>query len=119
MMQQPLTLDGYCSGPLFAPVPVVRPKLQNRGEGRRRRVAKRVPAWADRAQIKWVYQWSKLLTKMTGEQHSVDHIVPLHHPLVCGLHTPDNLTIERMVVNRLKSNIYWPGMPMVQQELFT
>jgi hypothetical protein len=49
---------------------------------------------------------------------AVDHIVPLNHPLVCGMHIAVNLQIIRYNDNATKSNNWWPDMPEVQQELF-
>ena len=61
---------------------------------------------------------SSAVTRSTGVQHSVDHIVPLLHPLVCGLHVSDNLRIIPLKENQVKCNHHWPDMPAVQQELF-
>ena len=44
-------------------------------------------------------------------QGEVDHIVPINHPLVCGLHTEDNLQIVTANYNHFKSNYFWPDMP--------
>lgn len=43
--------------------------------------------------------------------HEVDHIVPLKHPLVCGLNVPWNLEVVSKTVNQQKSNNHWPGCP--------
>jgi len=51
-------------------------------------------------------------------QHSVDHIVPLIHPFVCGLHVENNLRIIPLADNIRKSNNHWPDMWAEQQELF-
>ncbi len=46
-----------------------------------------------------------------GGVHEVDHIVPLKHPLVCGLNVPWNLKALPIRDNQLKSNNYWPDCP--------
>lgn len=69
--------------------------------------------WGDRLLIAEAYELAKLRTKMTGIRWEVDHIVPLNSGLVCGLHVEDNLRVIPMVVNRTKSNKFWPGHPEV------
>ena len=34
----------------------------------------------------------------------VDHVIPLNHPKVCGLHVPDNLKIVTGTKNLAKGN---------------
>lgn len=46
------------------------------------------------------------LTSKTKWQ--VDHIIPLYHPLVCGLHCAENLQILSKQVNEAKSNLFCP-----------
>lgn len=50
------------------------------------------------------------MTAETGIQHQVDHIVPLRHPLVCGLHCEANLQVIPALDNQRKSNRIWPNM---------
>jgi hypothetical protein len=117
-MQVELSLDGYTNGPLFAHGNVRKAaRCRARGLERWRCVVRRVPLWVDRADLRAIYLNSKSLTKATGVQHSVDHIVPLHHPLVCGLHCPANLCVIPLVENVHKSNNHWPDMWGEQLEL--
>jgi hypothetical protein len=62
------------------------------------------PPWADKNQIDQLYIEARKLTLETGIQHEVDHIIPVKHPLVCGLHVETNLRILSGPVNNKKSN---------------
>ena len=50
------------------------------------------------------YSQSVELTRLTGIKHEVDHIIPLNHSKVCGLHVPANMQILTQEQNRKKSN---------------
>ena len=50
-------------------------------------------------------------TKAIGFQWHVDHIVPLQSPIVCGLHTIENLQVIPGALNLAKGNRMWPQMP--------
>ena len=75
-----------------------------------RRVKKKsaTPAWANKAAIAAIYREAKRLTKETGVPHHVDHVYPIKHPLVCGLHVETNLQILRASENQRKSNSFQP-----------
>lgn len=62
------------------------------------------PPWADKNEIKQVYEEAKRLTTETGIIHNVDHIIPLKHPLVCGLHVKENLRVVTREENYKKNN---------------
>jgi 5-methylcytosine-specific restriction endonuclease McrA len=64
------------------------------------------PAWVDRVALNQVYAIARLL----GDHH-VDHIVPLCHPLVCGLHVPWNLQLLSPEENLTKSNKFKEPTP--------
>ena len=64
-----------------------------------------IPPWAEKDKIKVVYQKSRLFGM------NVDHIVPLKHPLVCGLHSWSNLQLLDKGMNSMKGNHFWPDMP--------
>jgi hypothetical protein len=71
---------------------------------RRRRCTDRLPAWADKSAIRALYELAAAMTRETGIQHEVDHIIPLQGRTVCGLHCEANLRVVPMRVNRQKSN---------------
>ena len=72
----------------------------------RRRAAKmqRTPPWADREKIKAVYLEARALTKLTGVEHHVDHVIPLQGKLVSGLHVHQNLQVLVASQNCRKGN---------------
>lgn len=74
----------------------------------RRRAAQSsaTPLWADRHQMKLMYSISKRVTKETGVPHHVDHIIPLSHKLVCGLHCEFNLQLLTGSENDSKGGKY-------------
>lgn len=113
MIVRQLALDGYCSGPLFAPPAKRRPpKRKARGwRWYKARNAAATPAWATAWKIALIYARARMLGQ------SVDHIVPLGHPLVCGLHVEHNLRVIPVQENTAKGNRWWPDMPEQQMEL--
>lgn len=44
----------------------------------------------------------------TGFKHTLDHIIPLNHPDVCGLNVPWNIQVVPATVNSAKSNKWNP-----------
>lgn len=111
-------IGGFHVGPLFVIV-VQRPaRIRKSGGAEVRAKYKRAtPPWANRAAIRDKWVESSCATVETGVQHSVDHIVPLVHPLVCGLHVDRNLQVIPLVDNVRKSNKTWPDMWGEQMEL--
>lgn len=116
--QRYLLLDGHCLGPLFAPPRKRRPARPRMQSTHRDRVVRaRIPPWADRKQIRAIYQVRATLSRMTGVRYSVDHVVPVNHPLVCGLHVAANLEVLPLSDNVRKGNNWWPQMWGEQLEL--
>ncbi len=62
------------------------------------------PKWANMEKVRAIYDRAAELTLTTGILHEVDHIIPLRHPLVCGLHVETNLQVLTQIENRKKSN---------------
>ena len=74
---------------------------------RRRKHREATPPWLTRKQkseIRQLYQIAITMSKTTGEQYVVDHIVPLQSHEVCGLHVPWNLRVITQEENLKKSN---------------
>jgi hypothetical protein len=111
-VERELQLDGgFHVGPLFVPQ-IVRPARDRSSGGKEVWVKyKRAkPRWVTWAECNAFWDESMRMTASTGIQHSVDHVVPLIHPLVCGLHAPANLEVKPLTENIRKSNNWWPDM---------
>jgi 5-methylcytosine-specific restriction endonuclease McrA len=82
-------------------------KIRADTKARRRKHREATPPWLSRRQkteIRQMYQAAITLTKTTGEQYVVDHIIPLRSDFVCGLHVPWNLRVITQEENLKKSN---------------
>jgi len=71
---------------------------------RRAQQRQAMPVWADRKAIAAIYKQASEAWKQTGIAHHVDHIVPLSHKYVCGLHVPANLQVLTGKENMEKRN---------------
>lgn len=65
------------------------------------------PPWADFDKISAIYEAAAEIQRRTGQRMHVDHIIPLQHPRVCGLHVSANLQILPGAENESKRN-KWP-----------
>jgi len=84
-------------------VDLVRAKTKNR----RRKHRNATPPWLTRRQkteMRSMYQIAITMSKTTGEAYVVDHIWPLQHETVCGLHVPWNLRVITRTENAVKYN---------------
>lgn len=61
-------------------------------------------AWADATRVRTFYEEAARMTAETGVRYDVDHVVPLNHPLVCGLHNEFNLRVITASENRSRRN---------------
>lgn len=69
----------------------------------------RMPAWLteeDKKIIQDMYQVASTLTKVTGHEWHVDHVIPLRGKNVSGLHVPYNLQVIPREENIKKHNNY-------------
>ena len=76
--------------------------INRRTAARRALCAKATPSWADKKDIENAYMEARHM------QMHVDHIVPLNHPLVCGLHVWENLQLLSPIENMRKNNRFDP-----------
>lgn len=79
-------------------------KVNASTQARRARQRNAVPPWADKRKTAAVYALAEFMTKITGDEYHVDHIVPLRGELVCGLHWHHNLQVLPAKENITKSN---------------
>ena len=81
---------------------LVRGHIHQRRKGRKLAT----PPWANIKAINKIYVDARSAAKMDGIKRHVDHIIPLVHPLVCGLHVETNLQILTAEENMAKKNTF-------------
>lgn len=89
-----------------------RPKpewIADHGNGYYEAIWQAQPDWADVDRLRAYYR----LARRRGLV--VDHIVPLRHPDVCGLHVPWNMQLLTKFENDQKGNRWWPDMWNAQE----
>ena len=69
-------------------------------------IKKRTPSYANLRIIKELYIYANFLTKTTGREYHVDHIIPLHGEVVSGFHIESNLQVIPKEQNLKKSNAF-------------
>lgn len=88
-----------------------KPYKRNWLAARKAKLQNAMPKWlteSDLLHIKCKYQVASMLSKNTGEQWHVDHIIPINGKFVSGLHVPSNLRVITAKENYLKQNKYEP-----------
>jgi len=68
-----------------------------------------IASWIDEDAVRKIYARANQLTTETGIRHEVDHIIPLQHELVCGLHWEGNLQVLTKAENIRKKNRFTVG----------
>lgn len=74
---------------------------------RRFKKSSATPKWLNQDQlshIEYFYWLARDLELSSGQKYHVDHVVPLKHKQVCGLHVPWNLQILPADINISKGN---------------
>lgn len=64
--------------------------------------------WVDRRELNALRDEARRLTRETGVDHVLDHIIPLSHPHVCGLTVPWNLRVITRAQNAAKGGSFHP-----------
>lgn len=75
-----------------------------------------MPEWVDRAEMRRLEALAARLTLQTGIPHELNHIIPISHPLVCGLTVPWNMEVVTRKVNAAYSNCFDLREPQEQTE---
>lgn len=77
-----------------------REQARSQVNARRARVKQATPPWLDISTLLPIYKEAQILGL------EVDHIIPINHPSICGLHVPWNLQLLTHEDNLSKGNRY-------------
>jgi len=69
-------------------------------------VRRATPEWASKELINAFYKERDRLQAQDQVSWVVDHIIPLHHPKVCGLHVHNNLQVITMLENTRRRGLF-------------
>lgn len=78
---------------------------------RRRYVEQKIlatPPWVSHKEMMALQVEKLRISEQSGIRHVLDHVVPLNHPMVCGLNVPWNIQVVPYWHNSRKSNNYSP-----------
>lgn len=79
-------------------------KVKQYISAREKMIDRAKPKWANDKMIELFYQQAQWKTMQTGEQWTVDHVIPIKGKNVCGLHCEQNLRIITGKENTKKNN---------------
>ena len=66
------------------------------------------PKWVDAEAIENKHHLAVLMENLLGQPYQVDHIIPICHAKVCGLHVPWNLQVISQSENYAKGSRWVP-----------
>lgn len=83
--------------------------VERRRANAKRRAKDAAPKWLTEehhAHILWFYERARMMNLLFGAGFVVDHIIPLKHKDVCGLHVPWNMQLLTKADNQKKGNTF-------------
>lgn len=96
--QETIARAGRTKQARFASDPAYKRAFNLWGAARKRK--SKIPPWV--SIVDFVPICRKAIKK--GPEYEIDHVIPLNHPLVCGLHVPANLRVVLRETNLAKGN---------------